>query len=133
MRSDLLGGVEDHVGPRTHFQAVTAVGCLQEEHILSDQAKHALDGSRDVLVEAIGKLDDDHRSISRGSHKASCDDPPAFAPQFAQDNVHGVEASTFPGVGKGFDRLRRMIVGIVPRSPYLVRSQRSAARNDTIM
>jgi hypothetical protein len=52
VQHDLLSGAD--------FEAVAAVGRLQEEHVVACEAKYALDGSRHVLVQAVGKLDDDH-------------------------------------------------------------------------
>lgn len=98
----LCYAVQHHFLPGPHFQPITAVGGLQEEHIVTRQAQDALHWRRDVLVEAVWKLDHDDRPVTRCSDEPSRDDATTFAPEFPQHHVHENEASTGPTVGKGY-------------------------------
>jgi hypothetical protein len=81
--SRLLGdAVEHHFLTGAHFEAVAAVGGLDEEHIVARQPQDALHRRRYILVQAVWKLDDDYGATPRRSHQTPGDDATALTAKF---------------------------------------------------
>jgi hypothetical protein len=56
--------------------------------ILPTKLKHALHRSRDVLVETVGKLDDDDGALSGRSQETPDDSSTGLTAYFAKDYFH---------------------------------------------
>jgi hypothetical protein len=58
------------------------------EPVLPAQLKHALHRSRDVLMQTVGKLDDDDGALARRPQKTADDSTPGLTAYFAKDDFH---------------------------------------------
>ena len=68
--------------PGPDFEAVAAIGGLDEEHIVAGEPQHAFHRGGHVFVKAVGELNYDDRSASRCPHEAPRYNATTFAPKF---------------------------------------------------
>jgi hypothetical protein len=68
--------------PGADFEAVAAIGGLDEEHIVAGEPQHALHRCGHVFMQTVGEFNYHHRSASRCPHEAPRYNATTFAPKF---------------------------------------------------
>lgn len=79
-----------------HLEPIPRVHRLDVKDLAPREAKHAFDGGGDVLVHAVGELDDDHRALARCTNQATNDCSCALA-QLAKHHFHNLSLAPSRG------------------------------------